>query len=244
MDGFRQLAKNNPQLAMSALFQVDVAHPLITQGVSVHHIPNGMPAVEPFFMVQNEDPELDAMLEKIFSGDGDGSLNDQHNLGNQYFGMGMGNGTPGKSTDQSLITAPMLIKPQVSIEMPICCTRPDKTAEESVGPRPKPGTNTCGMTGIVWQSDSHRHSPGATLGGNQRECNGRVIYQSGADRASMLHFAFPCPSGLPSVSASQLLSKEIVPQRHVSHRIKFTPQPDHPRQETRTKGQRTEEGGG
>jgi hypothetical protein len=51
MDGFHQLTKNNPQL------------------------PNRMPAAEPFFMVQNEDPELDAMLENIFRGDGDGSLN-------------------------------------------------------------------------------------------------------------------------------------------------------------------------
>ncbi|KAK4149444.1 hypothetical protein C8A00DRAFT_46946 [Chaetomidium leptoderma] len=99
MDGFRQLAKNNPQLAMSALFQVPVAHPLITQGVSVHHVPNALPAAEPLFMVQNEDPELDAMLENIFRGDGDGSLSNQPNLGNQYYGMGMGNGTLGKSTD-------------------------------------------------------------------------------------------------------------------------------------------------
>ncbi|KAK0747268.1 hypothetical protein B0T21DRAFT_405914 [Apiosordaria backusii] len=99
MDGFRQLAKNNPQLAMSALFQVPVTHPLITQGVSVHHVPNALPAAEPLFMVQNEDPELDAMLENIFRGDGDGSLSNQPNLGNQYYGMGMGNGTLGKSID-------------------------------------------------------------------------------------------------------------------------------------------------
>jgi hypothetical protein len=98
-DGFRQLAKNNPQLAMSALFQVPVAHPLIMQGVSVHHASNALPAAEPLFMVQNEDPELDAMLENIFRGDGDGSLNNQPNLGSQYYGMGMGNGTLGKSND-------------------------------------------------------------------------------------------------------------------------------------------------
>jgi hypothetical protein len=170
MDGFRQLAKNNPQLAMSALFQVDVAHPLITQGVSVHHVPNGLPAAEPFFMVQNEDPELDAMLEKIFRGDGDGSFNNQPNLGNQYYGMGMENGTPGQSTDQPDLPAQMLTNHRLQLRRPICCTRPDRTAEEPTRPQPKRGTNTCGMAGIAWQSDSHRHLPGAAL--RERELTG------------------------------------------------------------------------
>ena len=39
MDEFRQLAKSNPQLAMSALFQIPATHPLIAQGVSVHEVP-------------------------------------------------------------------------------------------------------------------------------------------------------------------------------------------------------------
>ncbi|KAK4154861.1 mating-type protein MAT alpha 1-domain-containing protein [Chaetomidium leptoderma] len=96
MEGFRQFAKSHPQMAMSAFFQVPAAHPLITQGVSVHQVDNmsGLPATEPFFM-PNEDPELDAMLDNILNGQGDGDLNKQANLGNQFYSMGMGNGTPG-----------------------------------------------------------------------------------------------------------------------------------------------------
>ncbi|KAK4040703.1 hypothetical protein C8A01DRAFT_35263 [Parachaetomium inaequale] len=80
MDGFRQFAKNNPHLAMSALFQVPAAHQLIAQGVTMHH---------------NEDPDLDAILETILQGGGDGGLGNQGHLGNQLFPMGTGNGTPG-----------------------------------------------------------------------------------------------------------------------------------------------------
>jgi hypothetical protein len=98
MDGFRQFAKNNPQLAMSALFQVPSAHPMIAQGVSVLHVPeiSGMPENEPFFMVQDDDPELDAMLDKILRGEGDGTLASQASMGPQFFAMDMGSGTPGK----------------------------------------------------------------------------------------------------------------------------------------------------
>ncbi len=95
MDGFRQFAKNNPHMAMSALFQVPAAHPLITQGVSVHQI-SGMgelPATHPLFMGQDEDAELDAMLDRIFR-DGEANSGTQANLGNQYFAMGMGDGAP------------------------------------------------------------------------------------------------------------------------------------------------------
>ncbi|KAK4102750.1 hypothetical protein N658DRAFT_494787 [Parathielavia hyrcaniae] len=93
IDGFRQFAKTHPQLAMSALFQVPAAHPLITQGVTVHDVTpmSNLTAPETFFMVQNDDPELDAMLDKIFRGEGDGSTN----LGNQFFTMGMGSNTQG-----------------------------------------------------------------------------------------------------------------------------------------------------
>jgi hypothetical protein len=98
MDGFRQFAKTHPQLAMSALFQVPAAHPLITQGVTVHDITqmNALPAAEPLFMVQNDDPELDAMLDRIFRGEVDETIGNPANLGNQYFTMGMGNGTQGE----------------------------------------------------------------------------------------------------------------------------------------------------
>ncbi len=39
MDEFRQFAKSNPQLAMSALLQLPATHPLIAQGVSVLEVP-------------------------------------------------------------------------------------------------------------------------------------------------------------------------------------------------------------
>ncbi|KAK4125089.1 hypothetical protein N657DRAFT_643899 [Parathielavia appendiculata] len=96
MNGFRQFAKTHPQLAMSAIFQVPAAHPLIVQGVTVHDITpmSDLTTTEPF-MVQNDDPELDAMLDKIFRGEGDGSIDNPANLGNQFFTMGMGNGTQG-----------------------------------------------------------------------------------------------------------------------------------------------------
>jgi hypothetical protein len=104
MNGFRQLTKTNPQLAISALFQVPVSHPLITQGVTMHHVQNAPPAdAEPFVMVQNEDPELDAILERIFRGDSDTNLSNQPNVGNQYFGMGMDKGTPESLLDASQV---------------------------------------------------------------------------------------------------------------------------------------------
>jgi hypothetical protein len=98
MDGFRQFAQKNPQLAMSALFQVPADHPLITQGVTVHHVPDlpTLQATEPFFMVQNEDPDLDAILETILQGGSDRSLGPQGRIGNQLFPMGMENGAPGE----------------------------------------------------------------------------------------------------------------------------------------------------
>jgi hypothetical protein len=39
MAEFRQFTKMNPQLAMAALFEVPVSHPLITHGVMVQHLP-------------------------------------------------------------------------------------------------------------------------------------------------------------------------------------------------------------
>jgi hypothetical protein len=122
MDGFRQFAKTHPQLAMSALFQVPATHPLVTQGVTVHGINqmNALPETEPLFMVQNDDPELDAMLDKIFRGEGDESIGNLANLGNQYFTMGMGNGTQGeKSIAPRGKRTLMLTKSQVSIETSI-----------------------------------------------------------------------------------------------------------------------------
>ncbi|SPQ19733.1 a47b2785-884e-4228-8484-e6398b7de071 [Thermothielavioides terrestris] len=91
MDGFRQFAKNHPQLAMSALLQVPAAHPVITQGVTVHNLSDiiGLPTPEPFFAAQDEDPELDAMLERVLRGD------DPGNFGNQFFPMDMGNSAQG-----------------------------------------------------------------------------------------------------------------------------------------------------
>ncbi|KAL2183474.1 hypothetical protein L209DRAFT_558927 [Thermothelomyces heterothallicus CBS 203.75] len=113
MEGFRQFAKNHPHLAMSALFQVPAAHPLITQGVTVHQFPEsaGFPATEPFPMAQSDDPELDAMLDRIFQGEGDVGIGNQANFGKERLmmstsmsmgmgmGMGMGNGTTGKESD-------------------------------------------------------------------------------------------------------------------------------------------------
>lgn len=98
MEGFRQFAKNNPHLAMSALFQVPAAHPLISQGVSVHQFSDmgAVQADEPMFMVQDEDPELDAMLNQIFR-EGAGNLGNQGDLGSQFFPMGIENGAPGKN---------------------------------------------------------------------------------------------------------------------------------------------------
>jgi hypothetical protein len=91
MDGFRQFAKTNPQSAMSALFQVPASHLLITQGVSVHNLSelSGDPTTESFFLAQEEDPELDAMLNHGFRADRDGSV------GGQFFALGMGNGASG-----------------------------------------------------------------------------------------------------------------------------------------------------
>ncbi|EAQ89967.1 hypothetical protein CHGG_06586 [Chaetomium globosum CBS 148.51] len=94
MESFRQLAKNNPHLAMSALFQVPTAHPLISQGVTVHQLPD-LAATEPFFTAQSEDPELDAMLDRIFQGEGNGSPGNQAKPGNQFYAMGMENGASG-----------------------------------------------------------------------------------------------------------------------------------------------------
>ncbi|KAL2144463.1 hypothetical protein VTI28DRAFT_9111 [Corynascus sepedonium] len=99
MEGFRQFAKNHPHLAMSALFQVPTAHPLIMQGVTVHHVDqlNSSPGTEQFSLTQKEDPELDAMLNKIFQAEGGGGIGNQGSFANQYptMGIGMGNGTPG-----------------------------------------------------------------------------------------------------------------------------------------------------
>lgn len=101
MEGFRQFAKNHPNLAMSALFQVPTAHPLIMQGVTVHHVDqlDSSPATEQFSLTQKEDPELDAMLNKIFQAEGGGGIGNQGSFVNQYptMGIGMGNGTPGES---------------------------------------------------------------------------------------------------------------------------------------------------
>ncbi|GAB1312018.1 Synaptic functional regulator fmr1 [Madurella fahalii] len=71
MDGFRQLARTNPQLAMAAIFQVPEGHPMIAQGIDLHHVPNELPAPETFvnprdFILPQQDVELDEMLEKIF----------------------------------------------------------------------------------------------------------------------------------------------------------------------------------
>ena len=99
MAGFRQFAKNHPQLAMSALFQLPATHPAITQGVTVHHLPqvSDLSANEPFFMTQSDDSELDAMLDEMLRGEGDGSLGIQAGMGHQFYTMGMGNGAPGKN---------------------------------------------------------------------------------------------------------------------------------------------------
>ncbi len=132
MDQFRQFAKSNPQLAMSALFQVPAAHPLITQGVSVHQLPGmgELPTEAPLFMVQNEDTELDAMLDRIFR-ESEVNPGNPANLGNQYFAMDMGNGTPGKpptrwSTNLLLLSILsrllILTRLQVSIDTPDSCS--------------------------------------------------------------------------------------------------------------------------
>ncbi|KAL2136848.1 hypothetical protein VTI74DRAFT_1062 [Chaetomium olivicolor] len=97
MEGFRQFAKTHPQLAMSALFQVPAAHPLITQGVTVRHIPDmpPLPTSEPFILAQGEDTELDEMLDKVFRGEGNMSTSNQPNLDSHFFPMGTGNSAPG-----------------------------------------------------------------------------------------------------------------------------------------------------
>ena len=95
MDSFRQFAKTNPQLAVSALFQVPTAHPLITQGVAVHQMPdmNAIPPpTDPLYMVPGDDPELDAMLDRILRESG-GSMVGQPGLENQFY---IENGTEGK----------------------------------------------------------------------------------------------------------------------------------------------------
>ena len=134
MDQFRQFAKSNPQLAMSALFQVPAAHPLITQGVSVHQIPGmgELPATEPLFMVQNEDTELDVMLDRIFR-EGEVNPGNPANLGNQYFAMGMGNVTPGKPPTGcqlrlllSMLSGLLILtRSQASIDAPDSCYNPE-----------------------------------------------------------------------------------------------------------------------
>jgi hypothetical protein len=61
MEAFRQFARTHPQLAMSALWQVPVTHPLISQGVSVHNVEDlPVPGAE------DEDAELEAMLDQIY----------------------------------------------------------------------------------------------------------------------------------------------------------------------------------
>ena len=103
MESFRQFAKNNPHLAMSALFQVPAAHPLISQGVTVHQLPD-LAKAEPFLTAQDEDPELDAMMDRIFQGEGNGSLGSQGVAGSQFYTMGMGNGASGtyRTSEQRL----------------------------------------------------------------------------------------------------------------------------------------------
>ncbi|KAK4117604.1 hypothetical protein N656DRAFT_699532 [Canariomyces notabilis] len=44
MDGFRRLAQNNPQLTMSALFDMPLGNPIVSQGITTHYAPDGMPA--------------------------------------------------------------------------------------------------------------------------------------------------------------------------------------------------------
>ncbi|KAL2150018.1 hypothetical protein VTH82DRAFT_7694 [Thermothelomyces myriococcoides] len=91
MEGFRQLAKNHPHFAMSALFQVPAGHPLIAQGVTVHQLPDsaGFPATELFPTTQSGDPELDALLDRIFQGEGDADFSNQANFGDEHLAMSM-----------------------------------------------------------------------------------------------------------------------------------------------------------
>jgi hypothetical protein len=61
MEGFRHFARTHPQLTMSALWQVPVTHPLISQGVSVPNVGDlPVPGAE------DEDAELDVMIDQIY----------------------------------------------------------------------------------------------------------------------------------------------------------------------------------
>ncbi|KAK4233476.1 mating-type protein MAT alpha 1-domain-containing protein [Achaetomium macrosporum] len=83
IEGFRQPAKSHPHFAMSTLFPVPAAHPLITHGVTVCHFPEllGFPVAE---------------MDGIFQGEGIGGISSQANIGNHCFVMSMGNDTHGK----------------------------------------------------------------------------------------------------------------------------------------------------
>nr|ALD16248.1 truncated mat A-1 [Thermothelomyces fergusii] len=93
MEGFRQLARNQPHLAMSALFQVPAGHPLIAQGVTVHQLPDGagFPAGEPFLPAAQaaDDPELDAMLDRIFQGEAAAGIGSPADFGDERLAMSM-----------------------------------------------------------------------------------------------------------------------------------------------------------
>lgn len=150
MDGFRQFAKNNPQLAMSALFQLPAAHPLVAQGVAVHHVNGLPPAGEPLFMVQNDDPELDAMLNTIFHGQGNGSLGGQTDLDNPFFiGPPSSSGEKCPTTDFNAASSE-LTELQTSTKHPsgVLSAYFDPTRvyarEKSHRTTPKLGTNTWG----------------------------------------------------------------------------------------------------
>ncbi|KAL1840344.1 hypothetical protein VTJ49DRAFT_558 [Mycothermus thermophilus] len=77
MAEFRHFARKNPQLAMAALFEVPPDHPLIAQGIAVHHVPMpgttmtatattstaAAPAADPFLTEQhNANLALDDMF--------------------------------------------------------------------------------------------------------------------------------------------------------------------------------------
>nr|ALC74361.1 truncated mat A-1 [Humicola hyalothermophila] len=96
MESFRQFAKTNPQLAMSALFQLPADHPAIAHGVTVHHIPQAseLPANGSLYTTQSDDPELDAMLDRILRGEDDNGFGNQAGMGHQFYPMGMNSGAP------------------------------------------------------------------------------------------------------------------------------------------------------
>ncbi|KAK4242062.1 hypothetical protein C8A03DRAFT_11712, partial [Achaetomium macrosporum] len=84
MEGFRQFARNHPQLVGALAGTCNSSHPLTTQGVTVHNLQE-----LPIPGAEDDDPELDAMIDQMFM--------DEYGPDHPYFTSRLTNGASGKS---------------------------------------------------------------------------------------------------------------------------------------------------